>query len=102
FGDSFTFGQGVANEETFPQVVNNELNTVQSQYRITVFNFGVSSYNVKTMADTLRYRVMEIKPDLAVMCIIYDDFDLNRTGVVDRYGYTVARHSTEYLGGGKR
>lgn len=44
---------------------------------------------------------MKIKPDLAVMCIIYDDFDLNRTGVVDRYGYTVTRHSTKFLDGGK-
>jgi len=101
FGDSFTFGQGVADEETFPQVVNNELKNGQSQYWITVFNFGVSGYNVKTMADTLRYRAMEIKPDLAVMCIIYDDFDLNRTGVVDKYGYIVTKDSTEYLGGGK-
>lgn len=99
-GDSFTFGQGVANEETFPQVVSNDLNAMQSQYRITAFNFGVSGYNVKTMADTLRYRAMALKPDLAVMCIIYADFDLNRTGVVDKYGYTVTRHSTEYLGSG--
>jgi hypothetical protein len=101
FGDSFTFGQGVGNEETFPQVVSNVLNKVQSQYRITVFNFGVSGYNVKSMADTLRYRAMEVKPDLAVMCVIYDDFNLDRTGVVDRYGYTVTEDSTEYLGGGK-
>jgi hypothetical protein len=99
-GDSFTFGQGVANEETFPQVVSNDLNAMQSQYRVTVFNFGVSGYNVKTMADTLRYRAMTLKPDLAVMCLIYADFDLNRTGVVDKYGYTVTRHSTEYLGSG--
>lgn len=32
FGDFFTFGQGVANEETFLQVVYNELNTLQSRY----------------------------------------------------------------------
>ncbi len=98
FGDSFTFGQGVANNETFPQIVENELTTLPSRYTVKVFNFGVSGYNVKTMTDTLRYRALGLKPDLAIMCIIYDDFDIKRTGVVDKYGYTVSRYSTNIVG----
>jgi hypothetical protein len=93
-GDSFTFGQGVANAEVFPQIISAELNKWQSNYQVKIFNFGVSAYNVKTMADTFYYRALSIKPDLAVMCIIYDDFDLNRTGMVDSYGYTVNKYGS--------
>jgi len=98
FGDSFTFGQGVANNETFPQIVENYLNTLPSPHPVRVFNFGVSGYNVKTMTDTLRYRALGLSPDLAIMCIVYDDFDMNRTGVPDKYGYIVSRHSTNIVG----
>ena len=99
FGDSFTFGQGVENHETFPQIVENDLATLQSRYAIKVFNFGVSAYNVKTMTDTLRYRAISIKPDLAIMCLIYDDFDTERTGVVDKYGYIVSQQGTKICWG---
>lgn len=98
-GDSFTFGHGVANNETFPQIVENGLNALHSPHKVKVFNFGVDGYNVKTMTDTLRYRVLSLKPDLAIMCIIYDDFDRGRTGVVDKYGYVVNRLSTNIIGG---
>lgn len=98
FGDSFTFGQGVANNETFPQIVENDLTSLPSPYTVKVFNFGVSGYNVKTMTDTLRYRALSLKPDLAIMCIIYDDFDLKRTGVPDKYGYIMSRLSTNIVG----
>jgi len=97
-GDSFTFGQGVGNHETFPQMVENGLAALQSQYKVQVFNFAVSAYNVKTMTDTFRYRAVGLKPDLAIMCVIYDDFDTNRTGVVDKYGYIVNQQSTSLVG----
>lgn len=93
-GDSFTFGQGVTNAEVFTQVIEDKLNQWQSHYTVKVFNFAVSGYNVKTMADTFHYRVLSLKPDLAVMCIIYDDFNLNRTGVVDEYGYTANKYGS--------
>jgi hypothetical protein len=98
-GDSFTFGHGVANNETFPQIVENVLNTLPSSYKVKVFNFGVDGYSVKTMTDTLRYRALGLNPDLAIMCIIYDDFDMGRTGVPDKYGYVVNRLSTNIVGG---
>ncbi len=97
-GDSFTFGHGVANNETYPQIVENDLNALPSPYRVKVLNFGVDGYNVKTMTDTLRYWVLSLKPDLVIMGIIYDDFDLMRTGVIDKYGYIVNRLSTNVVG----
>jgi lysophospholipase L1-like esterase len=95
-GDSFTFGQGVNNAELFTQVIEDDLNQRQSQYKVDIFNFAVSGYNVKTMVDTLRYRALSLKPNLVVMCIIYDDFNLNRTGLVDESGYTVNKYGSNH------
>jgi len=44
FGDSYTFGHGVASEETFPKILEDSLNQLY-EAQILVFNFGVPSYN---------------------------------------------------------
>jgi len=86
-GDSVTFGVGVKTNATYPEVVGKLLNHLQSHCKVTVFNFGVSSYSVKEMVATLKYRVPEINPDLVVMGIVIDDFDTGRTPQVDKWGY---------------
>jgi hypothetical protein len=86
-GNSVTFGVGVPAGETYPEIVETTLNHLQHHCHVTVFNFGVSSYSVKEMAATLKYRVPEVKPDLVIMGIVIDDFDTNRTPQVDKWGY---------------
>ena len=86
-GDSVTFGVGVKAEETYPEVVEQYLNKLQERCQVTVFNFGVSSYSVKEMTATLKYRVPAIDPDLVIMGVIIDDFDPDRTPQVDERGY---------------
>jgi hypothetical protein len=86
-GNSNTFGVGMAFEDTFPHKIENLLNTMQHRYKVQAFNFGVSSYSVKEMFATLRYRALDICPDLVIMGIVYDDFNLSRTPGVDRWGY---------------
>lgn len=89
-GNSFTFGEGVRKtEDTYCQVLERILNNQRNAFVAKVFNFGVSAYNVKNMADTLKLRMLDIKPDLAIMAIIQDDFILSRTAKVDKWGYTV-------------
>ncbi|MHB8068470.1 MAG: GDSL-type esterase/lipase family protein [Desulfobaccales bacterium] len=86
-GDSVTFGVGVATKDTYPEVVQNDLNRLQDRYRVKAFNFAMSSYSVKEMVATLKYRVPEVDPDLVVMGIIINDFYLDRTPGVDKWGY---------------
>jgi hypothetical protein len=90
-GDSVTFGEGIQNtEDTFAQVVEKTLNHRQTAVKVRVFNYGASAYSVEQMAATLQYRMFDIEPDLVVMAIIPQDFDLTRTPtVVDRSGYVV-------------
>ena len=86
-GDSVTFGVGVPTGETYPEIVAKILNQLQHHCRVNVFNFAVSSYSLKEMTATLKYRVPEVSPDLVVMGIIIDDFDTSRTPQVDKFGY---------------
>jgi lysophospholipase L1-like esterase len=90
-GDSVAFGYGVKRtEDTFCQVLEDILNQRQGAVRVQVFNYGVSGYSVKEMAATLRYRMLELEPDLVLMAIIPPDFDLSRTPIVDKWGYTAS------------
>ena len=89
-GDSITFGEGVPNtEDTFASVLEQTLNAQQRAVKVSVFNYGASAYSVKQMAATLQSRMLQIEPDLVLMAIIPDDFDLTRTPAVDASGYLV-------------
>jgi len=96
-GDSVTFGVGVATADIYPQVVQATLNRLQDRFRVRVFNFGVSSYSVKEMTATLKYRVSAIAPDLVVMGIIVNDFDIHRTPGVDGWGYNTFGGPSEMI-----
>ncbi len=86
-GDSFTFGEGVANiADIYPERLENALSE-QTDVPITVFNFGVSGYSVRDMAATLEYRMLSVQPDLVIMALVPQDFVLARTGAVDPTGY---------------
>ncbi len=88
-GDSVTFGEGVPETaDTYPVVLERRLNREWPAGRVTVFNFAVSAYSVRQMTATLRHRMVKIDPDLVIMAVIPADFDLTRTGTVDRWGYT--------------
>jgi hypothetical protein len=96
-GDSVTFGEGVKNnDETFCRVLQNELNAADAgKYR--VYNFGVSAYSVKDMYNTLVHRVGSVRPNVVLMAIVPEDFDLSRTPRVDAYGYTYNERMSGYL-----
>ena len=41
------------------------------------------------MANTLQARILDIQPDLVVMAIIPEDFNLRRTPTIDDAGYLI-------------
>lgn len=86
-GDSITFGYGVKTEDTYAVRLEQILGRACPDRRVTVFNFGVSSYSLKEMDATLKHRTPAIEPDLIVAAIIYGDFDLSRTPGLDPSGY---------------
>ena len=66
-GDSFVFGQGVPQSETFPAVLQNILNRSQKTETFRVWNLGVSGYNTEQEAYLLRSFVLQRKPNWVVV-----------------------------------
>jgi hypothetical protein len=68
-GDSFTFGTGVANDETFPELLAKE-----SRDR-TSWNFGMPGFGVDQVWLSARYQALPRKPDLLVVGLVDADFE---------------------------
>ena len=78
-GDSFTFGQGVPQSETFPAVLQKLLNKNNSTDRFRVWNLGVSGYNTEQEAYQLDHFVLDRKPNWVV--VGYNINDIEPIGV---------------------
>jgi hypothetical protein len=66
-GDSFTFGEGVAYEDTFTARVEDQLQTNYG-WRIQMFNGGVPSFSLGQMALRLKRLHGPLQPRLVVVC----------------------------------
>ncbi len=93
-GDSVTFGEGVTDTADTFCVRLEDILEKRIGRPVTVFNFGVSAYSVREMAETALCRMPVVEPDIMIMAIIPEDFNLSRTGGVDRWGYTVHTDSS--------
>ena len=66
-GDSFTFGQGVPQSETFPAVLQKLLNSSKNSDRFRVWNLGVCGYNIEQESYLLADFVLPRKPNWVVV-----------------------------------
>ncbi len=78
-GDSFVFGQGVPQSETFPAVLEKILNKSQDAETFRVWNLGVSGYNTEQENYLLKSFVLPRKPDWVV--VGYNINDLEPIGI---------------------
>ena len=80
FGGSTTFGTGVADNETFPYYLQQQLNTLKLRRPVQVYNFGQPGYasyqEMYLLVDLLRQGK---KPDIVVF---YDVFN-EESGLMD-------------------
>lgn len=72
-GDSFTFGAGVREEDTFLQRLQQALATADGTRRYEVINCGVASYNTSDEALYLEKRWMAFDPDLVLLTFVIND-----------------------------
>ncbi len=73
-GDSITAGNGVAWNETFSFLLQQDLNEGM-QGRFEVLNLGVSGYNTRQELATLRELGLRFSPDLIVLNVCLNDSD---------------------------
>jgi len=74
-GDSFTFGEGVRFEDTYPE---RAIKLLREEYgspalRFESFNFGVSAYNTGQSLRLLENVVLKTKPDIIVFGYTLND-----------------------------
>ena len=72
-GDSFTFGTGVRNEDTFLFRLQEKLGEMSSGAAIEVLNFGAPGYNTVDEVNLLRIRGLDYDPDMVVICFFLND-----------------------------
>jgi hypothetical protein len=70
-GDSFTFGQGVEEEQTFAQVAGRTLE--QAGIRNEVLNFGVPGHATPQSVALVRERALVTRPDLVLVHVFAND-----------------------------
>lgn len=72
-GDSFTFGTGVALEDTYPELLEQALSKQFPGRSIEVMNWGVYAYNTRQQAALLRRWIGEAQPDQVLMAGYIND-----------------------------
>jgi hypothetical protein len=70
-GDSFTFGDEVRDEETYPYLLDQLLPEAE------VVNFGVHGYGHDQILLLLREKALAYQPDLVVLGFVRDDMERN-------------------------
>lgn len=86
FGDSFTFGQGVADEDTFAARLERDLRAASLDAR--VLNFGVAGHSLDMEVAHLADRMGDVHPQVVVLAFPTVDLDPRRArNHVDRFGY---------------
>lgn len=70
-GDSFTFGEGVRNEDTYPEVTARLLR--EDGRRAESCNLGVAGYNTTQEANVLKIFGFDLKPDVVVLGYTLND-----------------------------
>ncbi len=76
-GDSFTFGEDVGDDETYPARLDASLP------RSEVLNFGVHGYGHDQMLLLFREEGRRLQPDIVILGFVYDDIYRNLVGFRD-------------------
>ncbi len=86
-GDSFTFGSGVPEEETFVALVERELDRSMTgrelagaaPVAVQALNYGIGGFGIDQMGLALEHEVLRWRADLVVLSFIRQDLDRSLT-----------------------
>ena len=68
-GDSYTFGSGVEDDETFAHLLGSMFPDTRS------YNFGIGAFGLDQMLLTLRHYALPVEPELVILSFIRYDLD---------------------------
>jgi lysophospholipase L1-like esterase len=73
-GDSLTYGQGVADDETLPAWLEHDLREREPGRAVRVVNAGLRAYDTRQELALLEELGPTIAPDVVVLCWYWNDF----------------------------
>jgi lysophospholipase L1-like esterase len=77
-GDSYTFGFGVAGENTYVNVLERMLNeSAEGGRRFETLNLGVGGYSTRDEAIVLEHKVARFQPDLVLVGYVLNDPEID-------------------------
>jgi lysophospholipase L1-like esterase len=79
-GDSLTYGYGIAEEDTYVQVLERDL---RKTFRVEVLNLGVSGAQSEDVLKILRRHFFVLQPDVVVYGVCLNDFLPSGVGEYD-------------------
>jgi lysophospholipase L1-like esterase len=74
-GDSFTFGPYVANEDTWPALLEAELRNADPTRPVQVLNAGIAGYGVAQELDYLKEKGLALRPALVLLAFYPNDIN---------------------------
>jgi len=97
-GDSFTWGQGVTMEETFPYVLNSLLVQNCSGLKFEVISLGVCGHRFAENLLKLLVHGQFLNPDLVIVQVCFNDIDFfDYTGIQSYQGGDSAVYRTQRM-----
>lgn len=72
-GDSFTWGEGAKQEESYPKQLEKLLSGRISNIGIEVINFGVPKYYTKNQKTIIKQKALNYHPDLIIVSFMSND-----------------------------
>jgi lysophospholipase L1-like esterase len=95
-GDSTTAGIGVPDlDDTYTKILERRLNALGTSARVfEVLNMGVGGYQTMQEIQTLRNKGLAYDPDLVLVTVCINDFDLHADGGIYRWLERLERDST--------
>lgn len=86
-GDSFTLGEGVHVQDTWPRQLERVLRERYPEQTIEVINAGVNAYDTRQELEHYRRNVGDYEPDLVIVAMVWNDV---RPGDAEAFGSSFA------------
>lgn len=86
-GDSYTFGEGVGDDQTWPAQLRESLARARPELELELLNCGVNAYDTRQEVRLLETQVLGFAPDVVLLAFFLNDAALRAEGAFAGFEY---------------